>query len=707
MTRFVVRPCFVAGITVLVTDLICPWLSASVRLTVFMGIALLCMVSLLIPAVRQYHVIPFVAAVCLLTMVSFGIAYHRQVEKLAEYRNKTVSATVVVQENGTVTKVCVVEGELPVGTKLSFYMNSLDPVLQPQDRFSAVFRIPEDTANSRLQECIDRAYGVSLWAEVMDKTAIEQTLTQEAIPQLSLFARIREQLVFEIVHTLDGDVGAVVSGICYGADEGLSSKAVSDFRACGVSHLFAVSGMHMTVLVQGLAWLLHRLRAPRVVRGPVCGLFLWMFMAIVGFSASVVRAGVVNLVCLAATLFRRQADTRNSLGVALVLLLAGDPFAAYDAGLLLSFTATFGLVYWTAPIQAFLLGERELKYAVKLRRALASVIALSVAAMCATLPVCAVLFGRVSVVSVLANVLTTTASEVVLVFGCVASLLCTAGLGVITPPLWVVCGTMSRYLLLVCEKISEFSLATVAIQASFLLLWMGGTYLLMLYGRCVLKKSGRSILLGICMCILGVGILLNRSAMRDTVQVDMVGADSTATVLQYRSHTVVITAPEQMQTLYHVRNRLSECGVSQIDLLILYGGEEPILSYVPSVLDEYIAKHTTVLYTNLPWNSPLDGVPLENKQVTLSNGLIVTADRDTVNLCLADTFFVFSTQPTPNVGTSADMVFCKAGSAWVHTDTGLQPLMSSIRTLMRRDNRWYIKGDDWNAVFGTGVEATS
>lgn len=707
MIRFVVRPCFVAGITVLVTDLVCPWLSPSVRMTLFVGIALVLAMSLLIPAVRRYSVIPFVAAVCLLTMGSFGVAYHKQVEELTAYHNKTVSATVRVQEVGTVIEAYVLEGELPVGTKLSFYMNSAEPILQPDDSFSTVFRIQEPSATSGLQACVGRAYGISLWAEVLDKTAVAETLTQLDPAKSAVFVRIRKRLVSEIVRPLEGDVGAVVAGICYGADERLSSKAVSDFRACGVSHLFAVSGMHMTVLVQGLVWLLRRIRASRPIRGIVCGLFLLCFMAIVGFSASVVRAGLVNLVWLAGTLFRRQADTRNSLGIALLLLLAGDPFAAYDAGLLLSFTATFGLVYWAAPIQAFLLGKKELKYAVKLRRSLASVVSLSVAAMCATLPVTALLFGRVSLVSIPANILTAMPSELVLVLGCVASVLSAMGLSAIATPLWVISGALSRYLLWVCEKISDFSFATVAFKASFLLLWMGGTYLLTFYGRLVLQKKGVAILLGVCISILGVGILLNRSAVRDIVQVDRVANNSEATVMQYRSHTVVITAPTRMQTLYDVRTRLSECSVTQIALLILYGGEEPTLSYVPSVLDEYITRHTTVLYANLPWNSPLDGTSLENKRVTLTNGVTVAAEQRAVKLCLADTSFVFLNEPTPKVETSADMVFCKAGSAWLHTDTGLQPLLSSVRALVRRDHRWYIKGDDWNAVFGAGVEATS
>ena len=114
------------------------------------------------------------------------------------------------------------------------------------------------------------------------------------------------------------------------------SEQVAD---TGVSHIFAVSGMHLSFFVSAILVFGRNRRW-------VCALAIaaaFLFAAVTGFSASVVRAAVMQTSVLTAPLFRRENDSLTSLSASLLLLLCGNPYAVADVGLQLSFLSVLGL----------------------------------------------------------------------------------------------------------------------------------------------------------------------------------------------------------------------------------------------------------------------------------------------------------------------------------------------------------------------------
>lgn len=694
MTRYVLRPCWVTGLTWLGISLACAWLSAVWRAALMAVFAVALAVSLCIPAVRRVHVIPLVAAACLLAAAAYQIAFVRRVEPTEACVGQPVSLEVRVVESGSYALLEVRSGDLPQGTRLVFYPSDAESALEKYDRFTATFVLEPYSSGSALSRLTRRAYGAWLRVQTVESEEIEATLTEGAAPWTEVFVRIRERLAADMEQWLDGDIGAVTTGICYGVDDGLSAEAVSAFRTGGVSHLFAVSGLHMTVLLQGLLYGLRRLRVKRVWRSLIGAALLLGFMAVVGFSASVVRAGAVSLVVLFGDCLRRRADARNSLGIALLILLVSDPFAAYDAGLLLSFSATYGLLCWTAPIGRLLLFGREPKRFAKLIKAVVGAVAVSLAATLATLPLLAIYFGRVSVVSVPVNLLTTLPAEAVLIAGCVSSLFSAIGLSALARPLLMLAGLMSRYLLWICEKFSTFSLATVATSAPFLVLWLVGAYVLMLMGLRVLDKQGSAALCGVCVCILCVGLLLNRGTVHGVLRARTASdGDDLAVVLSYRGSSVVVTAPSSVATLYAIGDTLDTFGTAHIDALFLIGGEEPVVSYVPSVLKEYLTDTTRVFYGNLPWVSPLQGTSLDGCRVRLGDLLEVQWEQEQLFMVWNERTLLFTARQDAAVTDTADAVFSTGDiRIWLCDENGVRPLAAEINGVMLKDERWYIDG---------------
>lgn len=205
---------------------------------------------------------------------------------------------------------------------------------------------------------------------------------------------VREGIRAAVAHR-PAEQRALVPALVDGDDAGLDPALVADFRTTGLTHLTAVSGTNLTLVV-GFLVLLARWCG---VRGR--WLYLVGGVGVVGFillartEPSVVRAAAMGTVGLLAMGWGGRDRAWRALGVAVVVLLLADPQLAVSVGFALSALATAGIV-GLAP------GMRD-----ALRRWLptgvAEAIAVPFAAQLACTPIVAAISGQVSLVAVLAN----------------------------------------------------------------------------------------------------------------------------------------------------------------------------------------------------------------------------------------------------------------------------------------------------------------
>jgi len=207
---------------------------------------------------------------------------------------------------------------------------------------------------------------------------------------------------------------SLVPALVDGDDAGMPEDVADDFRATGLTHLLAVSGANLTLV---LAFLL--------VAGRWCGvrahgLLVLGALGVVGFvllartEPSVLRAaamGVVALVGLGAG--GRRRGTR-ALCVAVVVLVLFDPWLARSVGFALSVVATAGILL-LAPVWRDAMSRW-------MPRPLAEALAVPMAAQLVCTPVVAAISGQVSLVAVLANLLAAPAVAPATVLGVVATL---------------------------------------------------------------------------------------------------------------------------------------------------------------------------------------------------------------------------------------------------------------------------------------------
>ena len=220
-------------------------------------------------------------------------------------------------------------------------------------------------------------------------------LTAAAPRTLLLVERVRRGLR-AAVQDRPAEPRALVPALVLGDTSALTPSLTEDFRRTGLTHLTAVSGANLTLL---LAFLLLSARWLGIrgwwLRG--VGLFgVLVFVALCRTEPSVLRAAAMGLVALAALgVGARRAGPRN-LSLAVMVLLLADPLLSWSPGFALSVLASGGIIWWARRWTAILSSS--------VPRLVAEAIAVPLAAHLATLAFVAHLSGSVSVVGLLANV---------------------------------------------------------------------------------------------------------------------------------------------------------------------------------------------------------------------------------------------------------------------------------------------------------------
>ena len=189
-----------------------------------------------------------------------------------------------------------------------------------------------------------------------------------------------------------------VAGLLYGYRGGLGALT-EQFNRTGVSHIIAISGYNISIIVKYLLVISSYLWIPRKKAFYLVTALIVVFVLFVGAGGSVVRAGVMGCLVLLAKQVGRLNRIGNAMALAAVLMAPHNPFVlVWDAGFQLSFLATLGIIY-LPPLVA---GQMQ---KIPLPDGLKEIIVSTLAAIVATLPLILFQFGRLSLVAPVVNVL--------------------------------------------------------------------------------------------------------------------------------------------------------------------------------------------------------------------------------------------------------------------------------------------------------------
>ncbi len=221
---------------------------------------------------------------------------------------------------------------------------------------------------------------------------------------LKIKSDIRDLVRENINKKMQGVILAIVTG----DKSDIVSEVKNNFKESGVSHVMAVSGLHLTAFSGTVYQILKKLRISKKPRTALSLLSVIFYMALTGFTKSVMRTGIMMIVLLAGKLFDEKSDSLNSLGFA-VFLICFNPFAVTDAGALLTVSAVLGIL----TINPILNGLYKPK--IKIIKYPYDIFTTSVSVFITTFPVMYFVFGYVSLIGTVLNIIMIPAAQFTLI----------------------------------------------------------------------------------------------------------------------------------------------------------------------------------------------------------------------------------------------------------------------------------------------------
>ncbi len=204
-----------------------------------------------------------------------------------------------------------------------------------------------------------------------------------------------------------GEASALVKGFLVDDRSDIPVHIQTDFKRSGTTHLLAVSGLHITLLLGSLDIVLRKLRVPKLVRCAVVSVAAIVLLILTNFSGSAVRAVFMLYAVYMSYLFYEDHDTVTSLFVSVFFIILISPFSVYDIGLWMSFAATLGLVTVYVYIDSKLTRPKSdnklIRLIQKLGLGIVKAVIITLVSNFFLLPIMWLFFGEISLAAIPAN----------------------------------------------------------------------------------------------------------------------------------------------------------------------------------------------------------------------------------------------------------------------------------------------------------------
>lgn len=541
------RPFGVIGFSMLATYFLITNISFKMAVALSVGAMVIFLIFLLIKPLRKYDFIRFIAlatAVFITVFNSAQLGYKTASAEVVEGKEITgvvcstptetdYAHTYIVKPDGENYKIRYVsrsnrmfkEGDVVTGK-----------VVAGETEYDEDFF--ESSLSSRVYFTFYEADGSRL-----DKTG-QVKITY------SMLGKVKNWFSSVVDEYLPNENGEIVKAMTIGDKSELTPYTLNCFNYSGTAHLLVISGLHLTLWSLGLLRLLDKTAALRKLSVPLGFFCLFFYSALTGFSVSVLRAGVMVGIVILGKLFGRNADSINSVGLAVTVILLLNPFAVMSAAFWFTVLSTLGILVLAQRLIMWM-NERVTKYKLfgnRLFRTLLSSVAVSTSATLFTLPVFLIKFRILPIATALSNIIMVDIAMVLMVLSVVGVIFHSLQLIPLAQGVFLVCGAAGEFLKFFTEKIGMSKWSTISVDYEHF------SYFLIIVAVCglVFAVSGRafrflakpiSVLLALTFIFIAVGC---NAYDYNTPSVNFTISDETPViVVNAHGESVVIGAPKK------------------------------------------------------------------------------------------------------------------------------------------------------------------
>lgn len=378
--------------------------------------------------------------------------------------------------------------------------------IAPGDLITGEFRFRVTTDGGEENPTYHRGNGIFLLAYQEDK--ITHTVETESDGYFPV--KLRQKLMELLDAMFLEDTVGIARGLLLGDSSLIDYETDTALQLSGIRHIIAVSGLHVTILF-GLVLLLGgKNRFLSLLLGIPT---LVVFAAVVGFTPSITRACVMQVLLVLATVLSREYDSPTALALAVLVILGVNPVAITSVGFQLSVGSIVGILFFGTRIQSWLMDEKRFgrfpKGSLKKKAAawVCASVSVSLGASLITVPLTALYFGNVSLISPLTNVLTLWVVMFIF-YGILAACLT----GFVWLPAGIFLGKLIswpiRYVVGLTKLLSKLPMAAVFTQSGYIVAWLVFSYVLLLV-FCISRRKQPVQL--ICCAVLSLCVALGLS----------------------------------------------------------------------------------------------------------------------------------------------------------------------------------------------------
>ena len=171
--------------------------------------------------------------------------------------------------------------------------------------------------------------------------------------QANIFFQISNEIytkiIFNTQQILRKEDSAILLGLILGYKTDINKEIQEDFKNASMSHILAVSGMHITYLILGVNLIFKNKIGKRIIH-ILSIVILIIYMFITRFSPSVTRAGIMGIIMLFSKITYRKNDIYTSISISLLIILIYNPFLIQNLGLNLSYGGVIGIINFNKSI---------------------------------------------------------------------------------------------------------------------------------------------------------------------------------------------------------------------------------------------------------------------------------------------------------------------------------------------------------------------
>lgn len=373
--------------------------------------------------------------------------------------------------------------------RVKAYLNGKVKV-EPGDLVTGTFRFRMTAAGGKEHATSHSSKGIFLLAYPLGKAEITKAeeVTWRYYPVLW-----RREILNRLDDIFDGDVGAFAAALLLGERSGITYEMDTSFRVSGISHIVAVSGLHVSILFG----LLYTVLAKRRVLSCAIGIpALFLFAGVAGFTPSITRACIMQSLMLLSMLTDREYDPATALSFAVLAMLIANPMTVLSVSFQLSVGCMVGIFLFAEKMRAWLLRfAPQHGLAAMVSKGIASSASVSLSATVVTTPLVAYYFGCVSIVGVVTNVLVIWIISF-LFYGLILCLLLSIfSMSIAAGAAWLIAFPI-QFVLKTADFMASLPMAAVYTSNPYGVAWLCGVYLLV--GIFLMQRKKQPILLMNC-----------------------------------------------------------------------------------------------------------------------------------------------------------------------------------------------------------------